>query len=147
AHRVAAGHQRRTRGHAVAFDIEIEELRALRGQRVDARRGRAADRAAAIASQFAPAEIVGQDQHDIGMLLHLRHEKPPNQSSLMFSSVTRRPQSATSLWMKASNSAASIDLGVSPISRNLACTSGCAPIAAMASDRRLTIAGGVPRGA
>lgn len=91
AHRVAPGHERRTRGHAIAFHVEVEKLRALRGQRIDTRRGRPADGAAAIAPQLAPAKVVGQDQYHVGMLRHLRHEIPPNQSSLMFSSVTRRP--------------------------------------------------------
>ena len=65
AYRVAAGHERRARGHAVALHVEVQKPRALRRQRIDTWRGRAAQLASAIATEFAPAQVVGQHQNDM----------------------------------------------------------------------------------
>src|SRR5690606_24556081 len=72
ADRMAAGHQRRAGRHAVALDVEVQELQPLRRERVDPRRRRAAKLATAVAAGLAPAEIVREDQNDIGPGRHRR---------------------------------------------------------------------------
>src|SRR6185369_12680744 len=57
ADRMAPGHERRARRHAVALDVEVEEAQPLRRERVEARRRRAAQEAAAVAAELAPAEV------------------------------------------------------------------------------------------
>ena len=81
ADRVAAGHQLGARRHAIALHVEIQEAQPFRGERVDARRRRAAQHAAAVAAELAPAEVVGEDQYDV---------RRGAQSVLIFSSPTRR---------------------------------------------------------
>ncbi|MDT4846944.1 hypothetical protein FQZ97_809890 [compost metagenome] len=67
---VAAAHQCRARGHAVAFHVEVLQQQAFGGQVVDVRRGGAAQGAAAVAAQFSPSQVVGHDQYDVGLLVH-----------------------------------------------------------------------------
>ena len=67
ADRMAPGHQRRARRHAVALDVEVEAGQAFSRQGVDPRRRRAAQDTAAVATEFAPPQIVGQDQDDVGL--------------------------------------------------------------------------------
>ena len=65
AYRVAACHQRRARRHAIGFDVEVETAQSFGREPVDARRRRTAQRTAAVAAEFAPAEIVGEDKDDV----------------------------------------------------------------------------------
>ena len=65
AYRVAAGHQRRARRHAIGFDVEVEKTQPLGRKVIEPGRRRAAQFAAAITAEFAPAEIVGEDEHDV----------------------------------------------------------------------------------
>ena len=67
ADRMATGHQRRARRHAIALDVEVEAGQSLRRQGVDPRRRRTAQDTAAVAAEFAPPEVVGQDQNDVGL--------------------------------------------------------------------------------
>ena len=60
---IAAGHQGRARRRAHRLDVELRELRAARGQRVDVRR---LDVRAAVEADILPAEIVGDDVDDVG---------------------------------------------------------------------------------
>ena len=47
----AAGHERRAGGRALRLDVEVEQAHAFAGERVDARRGRAAKDAAAVGTR------------------------------------------------------------------------------------------------
>src|SRR6185503_17142325 len=74
-HRVSArtdgespGQESGATGSALRLDVEVEQARAFGSQLVDAWRGRAADNAAAVTTHFAVAEIVHQDEHDVGFL-------------------------------------------------------------------------------
>ena len=71
-YRMAPRHQRRARRHAVGFHVEVEASQPFFRQRVDARRGRSAQRAATVTAELTPAEIVGEDQNDIRRL-RVRH--------------------------------------------------------------------------
>ncbi|MNI34570.1 hypothetical protein D3C73_885640 [compost metagenome] len=71
ADRMPAAHEGRAGRHAVAFHIEVLQQQAFGGKPVDVGRGRAAQRPAAIAAKFAPAQVVGNDQDDIGAIRHL----------------------------------------------------------------------------
>ena len=50
------------------FDVEVEQAHALAGERVNARRWRAAKNAAAIDAQLAIAEIVREDKNDVRLV-------------------------------------------------------------------------------
>ena len=63
---IAAGHQRRARGRAHRLHVELRELRAARGQRVDVRR---LDVRAAVEPDILPAEIVRHDVDDVGLVI------------------------------------------------------------------------------
>ena len=63
AERIAAGHQRRARRRAHRLHVELRELRAARGERVDVRR---LDVRAAVEADILPAEVVGDDVDDVG---------------------------------------------------------------------------------
>lgn len=54
------------------FDIEVEQARAFTGERVNARRGGAAQYAAAIDTQFAVTQIVHKHNDNVGLLGLLR---------------------------------------------------------------------------
>jgi hypothetical protein len=62
-----AGHDGRPAGGTLALDIEIEEAQTFAGQLVDARGGCTAQDAAAVATRFAVAEVVGQHEYDVGL--------------------------------------------------------------------------------
>ena len=65
AERIAPGHQRRARGRAHGLHVELRELRAARGERVEVRR---LDVRAAVEADILPAEIVGDDVDDVGFV-------------------------------------------------------------------------------
>lgn len=62
---MSAGHESGTGRDAVALNIEVVQQETFCGQFVDARRGCASKLATIVATQLAPAEVVGQDEHDI----------------------------------------------------------------------------------
>ena len=72
ADRVLPGHQRRARWRAAGLDQILREPQTLAGELVDARRRRAAQLAAAVGPEVAVADVVGEDEHDVGLLRLLR---------------------------------------------------------------------------
>ena len=62
------GHQRRARRCAAGLDQILREAQTLAGELVDARRRRAAQLAAAVGPEVAVADVVGEDEHDVGLL-------------------------------------------------------------------------------
>ena len=68
----AARHERGTGGRALRLDVEIEQAHAFAGELVDARRGRAAQNAAAVDAQLAIAEVVREHEDDVGRFALLR---------------------------------------------------------------------------
>jgi hypothetical protein len=56
----------------LGLDVEVQEVHALRGQRVDAGRRCAAQDAAAINAEFAVAEVIHQDEDYVGFRRLLR---------------------------------------------------------------------------
>ena len=64
----AARHERRAGGRALGFHVEVEQPDALGGERVDARRRRAAQDAASVAPELAVAQVVHEHEHDVGLL-------------------------------------------------------------------------------
>src|SRR4029078_862044 len=58
--------------HALALALKIGEPQAFRCELIDARRRRAAQDAASVTAELAPAEVVGEYQHDVGPLRGLR---------------------------------------------------------------------------
>ena len=67
ADRQAAGHRRGPAGRAARLSVERQELQALGGQPIEARRGRAAVLAAAVAAEITPADVVGHEHDDVGL--------------------------------------------------------------------------------
>ena len=67
---VAARHQRRPGGHAVALDVEVLQQQAFARQLVDAGRWCASQCTTAITAKFPPTEVVGDDENNMG-LVHL----------------------------------------------------------------------------
>ena len=76
--REAARHQRRARRRALRLDVEVEQPHAFAGELVDARRGRAAQDAAAIDAQLAIAEVVREHENDIRLVPLRPTAGPPN---------------------------------------------------------------------
>ena len=70
--RDAPGLHRRAAGRAARLGVEREERHPLARQAVEARRGHPAPGAAAVGARVAVAEVVGQDQDDVGLLLRGR---------------------------------------------------------------------------
>jgi hypothetical protein len=66
ADREAAGHDRRSTRRALRFDVEIGQPRAFGRQPVDTRSRRSPGDPATVNPEFAVAEIVHQDENDIG---------------------------------------------------------------------------------
>ena len=67
ADRMAPDHQRRTRWRARQLDIEIGEARAFAGERIETRGRRAPRDPAAVSAELAIAEIVGEQEHGVGL--------------------------------------------------------------------------------
>src|SRR5262249_9441875 len=65
----APGLHRRSAGRAAWLGVEREEGHTLVRHPVEAGGGHAAARAAAVRASIAVAEVIGQDQDDVGLLL------------------------------------------------------------------------------
>jgi len=65
----AARHERGPGGRTLSLNVEVQQAHALAGELVDARRGRAAQDAATIDAQLTIAEVVHEDQDDVGPVL------------------------------------------------------------------------------
>src|SRR5450759_1528074 len=65
ANRIPAGMDGRARRRALRLNIVVVEADALVGQLVDARRGYRS----AVYPESSPADIVHQDEHDVGLLV------------------------------------------------------------------------------
>ena len=67
--RVAAGHDRGPRRRALRLNIKVGQAQALRGESVDPGRRCSADDPPAVEAGLAPAEVVHEDQDDVGLFL------------------------------------------------------------------------------
>ena len=65
---VASGQDGRAARRALRLDVEVEQASAFGGELVDARRRRAPKNAAAVTADFAVAEIIHQDEDDVGFV-------------------------------------------------------------------------------
>ena len=66
---MAPGEQGRPARRALRLDVVVQELKALAGEGVDPRRGRAAQHSAPIAAELAPAEVVPEEEDDVRLLV------------------------------------------------------------------------------
>ncbi len=69
ADRVAPRHQRRARRRALHLDVEVGQPQPLGRQLIEPGRGGPADDATAVEAGLSPAEVVHEDEHDVGLLL------------------------------------------------------------------------------
>ena len=68
ANRPASRHETGTAGSALRLHVHVEEAQAALGKTVNARCRCAARQAAAVAADFPVAQIVGQDEDDVGFV-------------------------------------------------------------------------------
>lgn len=65
------GHQRATRGNAIAFDVVVQKTHAALREGIDARCSCPADKLpAAVTTEFTPPQVVGNDENDVWCALH-----------------------------------------------------------------------------
>src|SRR6478735_2741991 len=89
------GHDGRARRRALNLDVVIVEANALAGQLVNARGGYRA----AVNPEIAPADVVHQDEHHVGLPL-LRHVVPPGGSGAYESRLEASAEVASMIRMR-----------------------------------------------